>query len=259
MNEPLATALATLCIEQCFHGPPRSGNGGYVCGRLAEFIDGDCRVRLLRPPPLERELTVRADSDAGTLSLCDGEQVIAQAQPQALELTLPAPVFLAEARALSPRFRGFEAHAFPGCFVCGPEREPGDGLRIFPGATEDGSRVASPWRPDPTLAGKDGCVRPRFVWAALDCPSGWAYLHPGGRVAVLGQLAVHIEVPVPVAQDLVVVGWPIDDPTADPSADPTTNMGRKHRCGSALFSADGEPLAWAAATWFDVDLENFTP
>jgi hypothetical protein len=70
---------------------------------------------------------------------------------------------------------------------------------------------------------------------------------------VLGQFAVHIEVPLPVAQDMVVVGWPIIDPADDPSAD----VGRKHRTGSALFSADGKPLAWAAATWFDVELKNF--
>ncbi|RPH95711.1 MAG: hypothetical protein EHM68_12210 [Lysobacterales bacterium] len=239
MGEP----LATLRIDSRFRGPPRSGNGGYVCGRLAEFIQGDCRVRLLRPPPLDRELTVVADENGA--SLMDGEQVIAQARPQALELTLPAPVSLAEARALSPHFRGFEAHAFHSCFVCGPERAAGDGLRIFPGATDDGSRVASPWRPDSRLAGADGLVRSRYVWAALDCPSGWAYLHPGGRVAVLGQFAAHIETPIPVEEDLVVIGWLIDD------------AGRKHHCGSALFSADGEPLAWAAATWFDVDLENF--
>jgi hypothetical protein len=247
----MSRVLATICIERRFRGPPRSGNGGYVCGRLAEFIDGDCRVRLLRPPPLERDLEVRVDGD--TASLCDGEQVVAEARPQAVELALPEPISLAEARTLSPRFRGFEAHAFHSCFVCGPDREAGDGLRIFPGATEDGSRVASPWRPDPSLAGADGCVQQRYVWAALDCPSGWAYLHPGGRVAVLGQFAVHIAVPVPVVQDLVVVGWPIDDPTADP----TPNMGRKHLCGSALFDAGGKPLAWAAATWFDVDPVSF--
>jgi hypothetical protein len=240
---PMDEPLATLRIDSRFRGPPRSGNGGYVCGRLAEFIDGDCRVRLLRPPPLDRELTVVADAQGA--SLMDGEQVIAQAQPQALDLTLPAPVSLAEARALSPRFRGFEAHAFHSCFVCGPDRAAGDGLRIFPGATDDGSRVASPWRPDAWLAGDDGKVRRRYVWAALDCPSGWAYLHPGNRVAVLGQFAVHITAPVPVEQDLVVVGWPIDD------------HGRKHHTGSALFDCNGRPLAWAAATWFDVDPGSF--
>jgi hypothetical protein len=242
---PMGEPLATLRIDHRFRGPPRSGNGGYVCGRLAEFIDGDCRVRLLRPPPLERELSVVADADG--LSLCDGEQVIAQAQPQAVELLLPAAIALDEARALSPRFRGFEAHAFDSCFVCGPRREAGDGLRIFPGATQDGSLVASPWRPDAWLAGDDGGVRPRYVWAALDCPSGWAYLHPGGRVAVLGQFAVHIDKPVPVGEDLVVVGWLLDD------------QGRKHRTGSGLFDCSGRPLAWAAATWFDVDPESFAP
>jgi hypothetical protein len=63
----------------------------------------------------------------------------------------------------------------------------------------------------------------------------------------LGQFAVHIEEPVPVEEDLVVVGWPIAD------------EGRKHQTGSALFSAGGKPLAWAAPTWFDVDPKDFAP
>jgi hypothetical protein len=246
LSEPPTTPLATLRIEQRFRGPPRSGNGGYVCGRLAEFLEGDCRVRLLRPPPLERELSVVADADG--VSLCDGEQVIAQARPRPpLELALPRPVGLEQARTFSRHFRGFHSHAFVSCFVCGPEREAGDGLRIFPGANDDGSLVASPWRPDPSLASADGHIQRRYLWAALDCPSGWAYLHPGGRVAVLGELSVHVAEPVPVDKDLVVVGWPIDD------------QGRKHHTGSALFDCNGRPLAWAAATWFDVDPESFAP
>jgi hypothetical protein len=252
---PVNQPLATLRIDRRFRGPPRSGNGGYVCGRLAEFIEGDCRVRLLRPPPLERELSVVADADG--LSLLDGDRPVAQARPQLLELTLPARVGLEEARARSHHFRGFESHAFDSCFVCGPQREPGDGLRIFPGAGKDDSLVASPWRPDASLGGADGRVRRCYLWAALDCPSGWAYLHPGGRVAVLGELAVHVAEPVPVAEELVVIGWPIIDPAEDPTAGPTAGPGRKHRCGSALFSADGRPLAWAAATWFDIDPKNF--
>ncbi len=49
---------ATLTIAKRFHGPPASGNGGYVCGRLARFIPGPAVVRLKAPPPLERPLTV---------------------------------------------------------------------------------------------------------------------------------------------------------------------------------------------------------
>jgi hypothetical protein len=124
--------------------------------------------------------------------------------------------------------------------VCGPERQPGDGLRIFAGAGKDG-RVACTWRPDPKLADSDGNVRRRFVWAALDCPSGWAYLHAGAGVAVLGEFAVHIEAPVRAGEEVVVIGWRVGDD------------GRKHRTASALFTADGTALAWAAATWLDVD------
>jgi hypothetical protein len=236
--------LATILIERRFRGPPRSGNGGYVCGRLAEFIAGDSRVRLLRPPPLDRDLVIVADQEG--LSLLDGEQPIARAWPQALQLELPPGPSLEEARHRSHRYRGFEAHAFSSCFVCGPDRAPGDGLRIFPGANEDGV-VASPWRPDAWLADDQGFVQRRYVWAALDCPSGWAYLDPGGRVAVLGELAVHIEQTVPAEEEAVVIGWPIDD------------EGRKHHCGSALFTGDGRPLAWAVATWFDIDPESLTP
>ena len=35
-----------LTIPRRFNGPPRSGNGGYVCGRLASYLDGPASVRL---------------------------------------------------------------------------------------------------------------------------------------------------------------------------------------------------------------------
>ena len=41
----------TVRIENQFRGPPDSGNGGYVCGLLAEHIDGCAQVRLQAPPP----------------------------------------------------------------------------------------------------------------------------------------------------------------------------------------------------------------
>ena len=49
------------------------------------------------------------------------------------------------------RYVGHRRHNFPSCFVCGPERAPGDGLRDFPG---DGRRqVAATWTPGADLAG----------------------------------------------------------------------------------------------------------
>ncbi len=47
----------TMVIDKRFCGPPGSGNGGYVCGRLSQFIDAPAvTVRLLLPVPLDTEL-----------------------------------------------------------------------------------------------------------------------------------------------------------------------------------------------------------
>lgn len=240
----MGSPIASVRIDRRFRGPPNSGNGGYVCGRLAEFVEGDSQVRLMRPPPLDRDLKVV--TDGADRLLLDGDEPVARASPFAVEMTPPPALSPDEARARSAGYRGFENHAFGGCFVCGPEREPGDGLRIFPGGADDGI-VAATWRPDPDLADAAGRVAAQFVWAALDCPGGWSWLHRSGRVAVLGEFAVHIERPVPAGAELVVMGWPIADD------------GRKHPCGSALYTAGGEPLAWSIATWLEIDPATLGP
>ncbi|MEJ8568723.1 hypothetical protein [Elongatibacter sediminis] len=228
---------AILHIASRFCGPPQSGNGGYVSGSLAAFVTGDCRVRLLRPPPLERDLVVHTDADGVTLM--DGPDLIARAQPHTLDLTPPAAPEFEEAVSRSRHYPGLSRHAFGTCFVCGPDRAVGDGLRIFPGPGDDG-RVACTWVPDASLCDDHGQVLAPFVWAALDCPGGWAWISGGDRVAVLGEFAVHIDGTLHSGEDYIIVGWTIGDD------------GRKHHCGSALYSATGKPLAWAASTWFDV-------
>ena len=44
--------MKSVVIEERFRGPPRSANGGYICGLLAAHIDGDAEITLLAPPPL---------------------------------------------------------------------------------------------------------------------------------------------------------------------------------------------------------------
>ncbi|HYC94980.1 MAG TPA: hypothetical protein VEB39_04695, partial [Sphingomicrobium sp.] len=48
-------------IHRRFRGPPTSGNGGYVAGVVAEWIDGPAQVDLLAPIPLEVPLHRRRD------------------------------------------------------------------------------------------------------------------------------------------------------------------------------------------------------
>ena len=48
-----------IVIDQRFCGPPRSRNGSYVCGRLAQFVDAPAvNIRLLLTAPLDTELEV---------------------------------------------------------------------------------------------------------------------------------------------------------------------------------------------------------
>lgn len=227
-------------IERRFRGPANSANGGYSCGLLARQVEGPAEVTLRAPPPLERELEVDALEDGALLR--DGEAVIAEARAiDGVELPLPEAIGVEQAfraRAGSPMHRN---HPFPECFVCGPAREAGDGMLLTCGTARAGV-VAAPWEVDstlPTTAG--GAVAEEVVWAALDCPSGLAWLlDPEVGVAVLGRMAARLDRPIEAGTTCVAVGWPIE------------REGRKLHSGSALFSAEGEPLARARATWIEL-------
>jgi hypothetical protein len=45
---------------------------------------------------------------------------------------------LVEAQEATARYPLYQGHPFPTCFTCGPDRAPGDGLRIFPGPLSHG-------------------------------------------------------------------------------------------------------------------------
>ena len=93
-----------------------------------------------------------------------------------LELELPNCPTLAQAEHAAAAFPGFKSHLFPRCFVCGPAREAGDGLRIFSSPLQGQTLHAAPWVPHESLADDRGDVATEFLWAALDCPSGFAVL-----------------------------------------------------------------------------------
>lgn len=224
-------------IERRFRGPPESGNGGYSCGVVAEGVIGVATVTLRLPPPLDRPLTLSGDADQSTLT--DGESIVGEAARSTLDLEVPEAPGLESAMEAARGYAGFDFHPFPGCFVCGPERAPGDGLRIFPGRVGASDIVAAPWTPDESLRGADGTVDRRYVWAALDCPSYFGL--PTAPLALLGRLTASIEALPEVGEPLVAIGWPIDA------------EGRKHFAGSALANRDGEVLARAAATWIELE------
>ncbi len=238
-----------LTIPRRFCGPPESGNGGWVSGALARFLPTSPdtpagSVRLSAPPPLDRtmEVVVETGADApATARLLDGDHLVATAtavpEPAPADLD---PVTAEEARIAEGRYEGLADHPFPTCVVCGTEREPGDALCLRPGPVEDGTgRFACTWQvPDDVDA--------TLVWAALDCPGGWA-AGVAGRPMVLGTMTA------------VVHAVPEPGSTCVVTARQTTTEGRKHWSASTLHSPDGELLARAEAVWVAVDPASVRP
>lgn len=230
-------------IDSRYNGPPGSANGGYVCGLMAAAVNQPLSVRLYKPPPLDTDLELVLDSVSGKWHLKRDEQLIAAANVAhghtRLHAHVPRPPAYLVALDASLHYTGHKQHAFPGCFVCGPQRALNDGLRIFAGKLPDSNMVAAPWLPHAGLAGMHGKVRPEFIWAALDCPGYFASV-PSGRTALLGELAVHIDRSVHIEEPCVIIGWQI------------MIEGRKHKVGTALFDEDGEQCAVGVATWVEL-------
>jgi len=207
-------------IERRFNGPPDSANGGYTCGLVAAAY-GLNEVTLRKPPPLDTPMRVEADG------VYDGDALVATAS--AAEVTVEPPPFPGydAARAAESRYAGLRHHPFPTCYVCGPGRDDGLGLKPGP-ANKD--VVATTWTPNET--GEE------FVWSALDCPGAWALMQTDEAPIVLGRLAVTIDTTPQANQPHVVVGWRHKP-----------REGRKHYAGTALYDAAGTLLARGQATW----------
>lgn len=229
-----------VIVRRRFNGPPNSAQGGYACGVVAEAIEGSAEVRLRLPPPLETPLELRRNG-SGEVTLLDGDRVVAEGRPAELALDVPAPVSEAEARAGAAACTWVERHPFPTCFGCGPEREPGDAIRLLLGPVPGREVVAAPWVPDRSLAGDGEEVRDVFMWAALDCPTSQ---HPslleGCGPAVLGVMRARIDAPARAGEPHTVIAWTI------------RHDGRRHHGGAAIHDADGRLCGVAEGVWVEL-------
>jgi hypothetical protein len=232
---------AVVVIPRRYRGPPDSANGGFACGVVARRLDDAPQVRLHRPPPLDRPLQLRF-ADAAHVMMLDATALVAEgiAAPPAAD-DIPAPVEYHVAHRASALYRWRSGHPFPGCFVCGPDRLPGDGLRIFPGPVPGRRVVAAPWIPDASVCDAGGRVQTEVVWAALDCPSWFGLLEyePGTGVGLLGQLSARILRRPVAGERCVAMGWAAG------------RDGRKLYAGAALYDGDGILLGSSAAIWIE--------
>lgn len=225
-------------ISSRFCGPIDSANGGYTCGLLSDAIEGATEVTLRHPPPINKSMEIK-QTDENNFVLYDQDRIIAEAKPAELELVPPQPPRMGAAEFSTLKEEDITDHYFPECFVCGPKRKPGDGLRIFPGPVKDKTYLAAAWIPDNSLSDEEGYIRNEFVWSALDCPSGWAIIFEKMRFIVLGRLVVQIYTRVKPNDKFIVMGWKLSE------------EGRKIHAGSALYSAEGQLYAKGKATWIE--------
>lgn len=235
----------SLTLDPRFNGPPQSGHGGYTCGAVASPFVEPVAVSLRVPPPLGREMNLYVEERRAQLIIDHDEPhvLVAEARPCAVDVTPPPMPTPSPPAPDDPVYGGLHEHPFPTCFACGPERAPGDGLRIFasrvPGAN---GMVAAAWTPDaalaPTRGRRRGEIDRIFVWAALDCPTGHACAIE--TPAVLGRLAVRQLAPVRAGEPHVVAAWT------------TGRDGRKHHAAGCLYAADGTPLALSEALWVEL-------
>jgi hypothetical protein len=251
-----AEVVSELVVPRRFRGPSASGNGGWSAGALAHVLDpahgSAVTVTLRQPPPLETPMDVSADG-AGVVATRDGA-VVLQAQSAATEPGRVDPVPADEARAAEAAYPGLVGHPFPECFACGTGREPGDGLRIFPGRVSDQGdlvRAAATWTPDESLhedwheyAGAERRASLPVTWGALDCVGAWA-ADMAERMMVLGRMTARIASLPVVGEEHVVVGLA------------RGTDGRKRHTSATIYDSRGDLVGVAEHIWIQVDPAAF--
>jgi hypothetical protein len=241
----------TLRIARRFNGPHDSGNGGYAAGLAARLLpDAQAVEATIRAPiPLDQTLRAHSASDGIDIMTDDASTPILIMSLQPTHLAAPdvKSPGLDAARVAARAFRDPDDHVLPHCFVCGPNRAIGDGLRIFADWLKDPSGienpnifriVAAPWQPAPDLADSSGRIAPEFLWAALDCPGAFAI---DKEPILLGRMSARIMSRPTTDTPIVVVAWAKGQDR------------RKHLAGSALFTETGDLLAFSEQTWIQIN------
>ncbi len=238
----------TVQVAEQFRGPPNSGNGGYVSGVAAKFVDGIAEVTIRAPVPLDTDLEVKDVGQGEIRIFVDGKPVMI-AKPGRLDMEVPEPPSFEEAAEASKSSLAIKMKSFfggperlgihPTCFCCGNELAEDVGLRLAPGKIDGRELVAAPWVPHKSLCDESGVVPSEIVWAALDCPGAFAFLETGqDRVGMLGRLVGEVTGQAVAGERCIVIGWPI------------LKDGRRMLAGTAVFNSAGERIALALATWF---------
>jgi hypothetical protein len=230
--------MQSLTVPARFSGPPDSGNGGYTCGLVAQELGAVMECTLRSPVPLDVPLEIERSPSGGVLR--HGDKVIVEAKSTTLTVVPPAPIDFATATSAMASSLALDArHPFPTCFVCGPKRKALDGLRIFPAAINK-TLYAATWLPAAEFGDSQQNLRPEFLWAAMDCPTGFAAGFPTVGKLVTGRLAVEQLQSIKAGNHCLLLSWPLGI------------EGRKHFSAACLYQHQ-VLCAVARATWIRLE------
>lgn len=235
-----------ITIPTRLNGPPTSGHGGATSGLVATATSGSTVAVSLRvPPPLGVELTPVETDDS--IAFVDGDRVVATVAPATPPRFDDHPFFgWNDVKMASDRALAFvkPTHPFPTCFGCGFLRPDDDGLALYAGPIDGTPYLSAPWVPSANIAADGHTVDHWAIWAALDCPSGWATFPTLAETeaVVLGTLTVDIRGEVRVGERYQVVS----------KADPRS--GRKIPARVAVVAPDGTNVAVGEAMWITIPI-----
>lgn len=230
--------MQSIIVERRYQGPSQSANGGYIAGALAELIEGPAEITLRAPPPLETPMALSAVDGGYDLMLDD--QLIGSVRPGAYSVNVPPKPADADILEALPNYPGAKNSPIPHCFVCGVKGKVGEALRVFASPVEGHDLVAANWVPDEGLAGEDGYLPERYVFAALDCPGAYAFYEESEGSMLLGRIVGEVTGRVRAGDKCTVLAWR------------EGAEGRKAWAGSAVLGPDDQVVASAYATWIRV-------
>ena len=154
--------------RETFLRPSKVGKWRLCLRALAAHIDGSAEITLLAPPPLGQRLDIVAGKHGAELR--DEEATLATVRRVPIDVPEIPNVSFREAQEAVRRSPYDEGrHPLPTCFVSGPARVDGDGLRIIPRHLPPRpdrrlGTLAAPWMPHSNLASEDGAVAHEFIW-----------------------------------------------------------------------------------------------
>lgn len=254
INGKNAKGQIELVFDYRFEGPPHITQGGYLSGMMAVHLDSKTvEVTMRHPTPMGKPLIMDTRLPDRVLIL-DGDKLLNEGRPAELEIEIPNPITLEDARKASLRH---VTEPRTNCFGCGSARSEDDGLHLRSGPVEGWDLVAIDWTPSAiTVGSKDDQEVPEpIVWAAMECSAARAMelggLRQEDELFLLGRMTTEVRALPKVGQPYFMMGWPVE------------RDGRKIKLAGTLHDQDGRLMVISQLLFITlkqgVTYESFAP